>query len=352
MAEDEVIGRAKGGLARAESLSKEERSRIAQQAAEARWNKTVIAEHEGEIKIGDLVIPCAVLDDGTRVLSERAITKAFGGKRGGAHWRRKRADEDGADLPIFLSAKNISSNLSSDLAKALSRPILYRRKGMTGRTAHGVEATLLPKICRELRRLNKAEKLHPSQFGIAQQAEIIADGLSEVGIIGLVDEATGYQYVRANDALQKILQEFVAKELQPYVPTFQSDFYQEIYRLRGMEYPKDTVKRPQYFGSITNEIIYRRLAPGVLEELKRTTPRLISGRHKNKLFQRLTQNKGYPKLREHLGATITMMQLSSNWHDFMAKLDRLRPRQDLKSLSKSLQLSFDYDSAKDTGTGL
>jgi hypothetical protein len=48
-----------------------------------------------------------------------------------------------------------------------------------------------------------------------------------------------------------------------------------------------------------------------------------------------------------------MMQLSDNWHDFMAKLDRLRPRLDLKSLKKrALQLSFDYDSDKDAGTGL
>jgi hypothetical protein len=113
------------------------------------------------------------------------------------------------------------------------------------------------------------------------------------------------------------------------------------------------VKRPQYFGVLANDVVYKRLAPGVLEELKRVTPRLDSGRHKDKLFQRLTANKGYPKVREHLGAVVTMMQLSDNWHDFMAKLDRLRPRLDLKSLKKGAQqLSFDYDSAKDTGTGL
>jgi hypothetical protein len=86
---------------------------------------------------------------------------------------------------------------------------------------------------------------------------------------------------------------------------------------------------------------------------KRVTPRLDSERHKDKLFQRLTANKGYPKLREHLGAVVTMMQLSDSWHDFMAKLDRLRPRLDLKSLKKGAQqLSFDYDSNKDTGIGL
>ena len=91
---------------------------------------------------------------------------------------------------------------------------------------------------------------------------------------------------------------------------------------------------------------------GVLEELKSVTPRLGSGRHKNKLFQRLTANKGYPKLREHLGAVVTMMQLSDDWHDFMKKLDRLRPRLDLKSIKKHHQLSFDYDSKSDPCTGL
>jgi len=78
----------------------------------------------------------------------------------------------------------------------------------------------------------------------------------------------------------------------------------------------------------------------------------VSGRHKEKLFRRLTANKGYPKLREHLGAVVTMMQLSNGWHDFMAKLDKLRPRLDIKSISKPQQLSFDYDSRKDSGTGL
>ena len=158
--------------------------------------------------------------------------------------------------------------------------------------------------------------------------------------------------MRAKDALTKILEAFIAKELQPYVPTFPTDFYQEIFRLRGLDYPKDSVKRPQYFGVLTNDIVYKRLAPGVLDELKRVTPKLGSGRLANKLFQHLTTNRGYPKLREHLGAVVTMMQLSRNWHDFMAKLDRLRPRLDMHQLGRAHQLSFDYESANDSGKGL
>lgn len=163
----------------------------------------------------------------------------------------------------------------------------------------------------------------------------------------LVDEATGYQIDRAKDALSKILHAFIAKEIQPYLPTFPKDYYHEMFRLRGLSFPDDTVKRPQYFGILTNDIIYKRLAPGVLDELKKVTPKDDAGRHKNKLFQRLTTNKGYPKLREHLGAVIATMRFSVNWHDFKAKLDKYYPKFDT-----STQYSFELNSDEDDGKGL
>jgi len=353
MAKGQITGRAKGGIARAEALPAERRKEIGRKAAQARWDKAndiPTAEYIGELRIGDAVLSAAVLPDGTRVLSQAAVTRAFGPVQGG--WqKRKQADSHDGDLPSFLIAASLKPHISKEFRTLVGAPKMYRDP-RGGPIRMGLEATLLPKSCEVWLKARDAGDLTKIQMPVAARAEILMRGLAHTGIIALVDEATGYQYVRAQDALSKILEEFIAKELQPYVPTFQSDYYREIYRLRGLEYPTDTVKRPQYFGCITNDIVYRRLAPGVLEELKRVTPRLISGRHKEKLFQRLTQNKGYPKLREHLGAVVTMMQLSTNWHDFLAKLDRLRPRQDLKSLGKALQLSFDYDSTKDSGRGL
>ena len=77
-----------------------------------------------------------------------------------------------------------------------------------------------------------------------------------------------------------------------------------MFRLRDMEYPTDTVQRPRYFGLLTNDIVYDRLAPGVAEELKKANPKNEKGRRKHKNFQWLTTNVGYPKLREHLGAVV------------------------------------------------
>ena len=96
------------------------------------------ATHESCIKLGDLEIECAVLNNGKRVISERAMTRAFGGKRGGYHW--KRLKEGGADLPVYLSAKNYKPFIDNDLIVA---PIRYRRQDQN--IAHGIEATLLPK---------------------------------------------------------------------------------------------------------------------------------------------------------------------------------------------------------------
>lgn len=72
--------------------------------------------------------------------------------------------------------------------------------------------------------------------------------------------------------------------------------------------------------------MYKRLAPGVLEELKRVQERDESGRPRHKLFQRLTLNVGYPALREHLGSVVTLMKVSKDWNDFRVKIDRIHPR--------------------------
>jgi hypothetical protein len=168
--------------------------------------------------------------------------------------------------------------------------------------------------------------LRKSQTPASDAAEILVRGLARTGIIALVDEVTGYQEVRAKNDLAKILEAYVAKELQPWVQTFPTDYYREMFRLRGLEFPHSTVRRPQYFGSLTNDIVYKRLAPGVLEELKRVQVRSASGRPKHKLFQKLTTNIGYPKLREHMGSVVTLMKLSKNWDDFRLKLDQIHPR--------------------------
>lgn len=255
----------------------------------------------------------------------------------------------GADrLTNFLQGKVLSPFVSKELLALIANPIKFRHSGGGG-IAWGYPATILADLCDVVLAARRAGVLQKQQEHIADRCEILLGGFARVGIIALVDEATGFQRDRTATALARILEAFIAKELQRYVQTFPPDYYEEIFRLRGMEYPRDTVQRPRYFGILTNDVVYDRLAPGVLEELKKVNPKDDAGRRKHKNFQWLTANAGYPKLREHLGAVIATMRMSNDWHDFKAKLDKYYPRQ-----GKPTQLSFDYASeeAEDTGKGL
>lgn len=342
MTENVSTGKSKGGIARAKALSPERRKEIAAKAAAARWGDDVPnATHIGELTIGPLKLPCAVLPDGTRVISQGGITTAFGPVTGGWQHRQRAADEHSGDMPSFLVAKSLKDFIPNELRTLVSVDMRYRDP-RGGPIRVGLDAALLPQICDVWLKARDAKKLTKIQIPVGERADILMRGLAHTGIIALVDEATGYQETRAKDALSKILEAFIAKELVPYIPAFPDDFYKEMFRLRGLGYP-DTVRRPQYFGVLTNDIVYRRLAPGVLSELKRVKNE--EGKNRDKLFQRLTSNRGYPKLREHLGSIVTAMKLSDDWMDFMRKLDRLHPRYD-----ETIQLPF--DERKDDGKGL
>lgn len=346
MTDHEIKGKAKGGVARAAILSSEQRKEIAKNAAKARWSAdkddipmAAYGSIDKPLRIGDLTIPCYVLEDGRRVLVQRGMLDAMDMKQG-------TAGKGGGDrLSKFVATKAMIPFVSNDLADVINKPILFTTPG--GSKAYGYEATVLADLCDAVLSARKNGKLNYQQKHIAIQCEILIRAFAKVGIIALVDEATGYQNDRAKDALAAILEAFIAKELQPWVKTFPSDYYQELFRLRGLNFPTDSVKRPQYFGILTNDIIYKRLAPGVLEELKKETQKNNSGRSKHKLFQKLTTNVGYPKLREHLGAVIAVMRFSDTYQEFITKLDRHYPR-----YGETSQIPFSYEQEYDEGKGI
>ena len=326
-----------GGARRAQILSPERRSEIARKAAAARWGELREAiSLEGTLKIGGAEIECYVLDDETRVLARAAFVRAIG--RTGKVKGGRRYDEE-LQTPAFLTAENLKPFWPNDL-DGNSKPIFFT---YDGREMMGYKAELLPDVCDIFADADRAGVLRANQRHIADACRLLSRGLTRVGIIGLVDEATGYQRDRASNALAEILEKFIAKELRPWVHTFPDEFYAELFRLRGLDFPADSIKRPQYFGHLTNDIIYRRLAPEILERLKEVTPRAPSGRPKHHLHRRLSDNLGHPKLREHLSAVIAVMKLSSDYDDFIQKLYKVKPPFD------ELPLTFSGDVS---GTGL
>lgn len=334
----EAVGRAKGGKARAAAMTPEERREAASRAARARWSDEVVdvacGSPDQPLRIGDVEIECYVLEDDRRVLTQASFLEALGRHRK-ANVRREGGDDP---TPAILQGKSIAPYISDEIREKAT-PIKFRLPN--GGRASGYSAELLPAVCEIYLQANDDGALPSNQVHVALQAQILVRGLARVGIIALVDEATGYQEIRTHNALSKILEAFIDKELNAWISTFPPDFYREMFRLRGLNFDSGSVKRPQYFGHLTNNVVYQRLAPGVLDELRVITPKDAKGNRKHRFFQRLTTNVGYPKLREHLGSVTTLMKLSESWEDFMDKLDRIHPR-----VGETMQLPFD-----DSGRG-
>lgn len=328
MQEPSKTGRAKGGAARQASMTPEQRSEAARKAAlakremaslpVARWGSS-----DSPLRIGDAEITCYVLEDGTRVLSQEGFLGALGRARKakGGHGATATAEMGVDRVPSFLAANNLKPFISKELIESTT-PVVFRTSA--GVKAFGYRADLLPKVCRVYLEARDDGVLLAGQKHVARAADLLMRGLAEVGIIALVDEATGYQKDRAKDALAKILEAYVAKELQPWVKTFDSDYYEDMFRLRGLPYPPDNPNfRPQYFGKLTNDVVYRRLAPGVLKALKDESAK---AEKKGRLHQHLTAGYGRQSLLKHLGVVNAAMKLSDDWSGFMDKLNKLAPR--------------------------
>jgi P63C domain len=320
---DEATGRAKGGLARAAALSADERSEIASRAATARWTKDMpYATHEGFItKIeGDDGLACAVLNTGQRVLSQSGFMLALGRARQAKGRQYYKGD---VNLPAFLTAQNLKPFISNVL-EVTSSQIEFRTK--KGNRAFGYADDLLPEVCDVFIKADRAGVLKASQKHIADRANIIMKALAHVGIAGLIDEATGYQEVRDKHALQAILDKYLRKELAAWAKRFPDEFYKEMFRLRNWKWESMSVKRPSVVGTYTNDLVYERLAPGILEQLEAKNPKDELGNRKSKHHQWLTEDVGNPALAQHLHATIGFMRASATWDQFYRLMNRAFPK--------------------------
>lgn len=314
-----------GGVARKEALSKERRVEIAKKGAFARHTaKLPVATHEGPLKIGDIELACSVLATGERegdgeirVFSTRGVSRAFGSKKTGAE--KNPADSGAPRIPAFLSTSRIFPFLSAGLIARLNSPLEFRPMH-GGRTAFGYEATILPEICEALLDARKRGGLSPKQLEFAETAETMLRAFARVGVIALVDEATGFQATRDRNALQAILDAYLRQELAAWAKRFPDEFYQQIFRLRGWEWKGMHVNRPQVVAAYTKDFVYARLAPGVLAELEKRLP-IEEGRRKGKFHQLFTDDVGHPALAQHLHAVIGLMRASTTWDHFIGMID-------------------------------
>lgn len=313
--------------ARAESQTPEERSSNASRAASLRWAKEkglpVAAFDSGEnpLVIGGVPIDCYVLDDGRRVLTQESFLLSIGraAKAKGGQGVRTRVDS----TPPFLAASNLKPLIEKEITQSTTPIEFITPKGVT---VMGYPASLLPEVCRVYLAARDAKVLLPSQKHIAQRADMLVRALASVGIDALVDEATGYQEVRDKKALSALLDKYLMKEFAAWAKRFPDEFYKEMFRLRGWSYPTVSGGKPGVVGKYTMDIVYERLAPGLVEELEERNAKMENGRRRAKHHQWLTDDVGHPALSAHIQGVTWLMKASDTWDQFMRALDRAKPK--------------------------
>lgn len=197
---------------------------------------------------------------------------------------------------------------------------------------------MLPSVCYVFIDAKEKDKLHANQLHIADRCKILVRGFATIGIISLIDAATGFEKIRKQEALQEILDKYLRKEYAAWARCFPYEFYEEMFRLKGWNFDKKTMRMPGVVGRYTNDIIYDRLAPGILDELRKRNPVLETGRRKTKHHVWLTKETGYPALDNHFVGVLALMRANTKWEKFKELLERAYPR-----LGTQLALKFFED---------
>ncbi len=274
----------------------------------------LVSEYTGTMKIADVELECAVLNDGRRIIKHSDVFKALG--------RESRGNARLPDTPSFMDAKNLQPYVSSELNN-IKEKISYQDEN--GKSFQGFDAIIIPLVCELYILADEAGTVtHKNQKETVIQASIIIRSLAKVGIIALVDEATGYQNIRKAEALQAILNEYISKDLIAWTKTFPDEYYEQIFRLKNWKW--STFDRPGVVGKYTNDIVYGRMAAGLVDELKKLNSRDDKGTTKHRDHQHLSENQGRKALEMHLHSIIGLMRAADSWEELMYSINKAYPK--------------------------
>lgn len=280
--------------------------------------RSPFAKHAGTVDLGSGHIDCYVLDNNDRVLALRSAVRALTGV-------------DGSDLDSYIGVQSLRGYLDSKEVLAGALDFSIPGTQFTGR---GLRANAFLGICRAYVNALQAGALTTErQRGLAMKCAVLLAACANVGLDALIDEATGYQYERAEDALQVKLRAYVLEELRAWEKTFPDALWEEFGRLTN--WSGSLHSRPKWWGKLVLELIYEALDPDVAAHLKTTKP---SPRHGQNYHQWLTQDVGLRALIPHIHQVVGIAKTCST-------IAELKEKVALHYGKKPMQLPLRFDQA-------
>ena len=318
--EKKVTGRAKGGIARAESLTDGERKEIAKKGAIARWG--LKATHRGNFEEDfGIDVDCYVLDDEkkTAVISQSGMGLALGlSPRGNA-------------FPRFLASKGMSEVIGAQLAEKLAKPIKFQWSGLGAHgpvAVHGFDVTILIDVAKAVIQAEEEGKLNIQQKHVAKQAHIIINASAKAGIQNLVYKLAGFDATR--EQVVSAFKLFIREEAREYEKEFPDQLYQQWYRL--YELPAPEKNKPWKFKHLTLDQVYKPLAKSNGKILQLVKAQRATGKTRHKKLHQFLSEIGVKVLRQHLGELIGIAKLSK---------DRIEYENNVEKIFGE-QISFDF----------
>lgn len=308
MSKDQLTGRAKGGIARAESLAPEERRAIGRKGALARWGSQ--ATHTGNFKEEfGIDVDCYVLNDPTKtaVISQRGMGAALG------------LGISGSRLPMFVNSRRMTPYVGRILREKLENPLIFQSSSAGGNSpppskVFGYDVSILIDLCRAAVAAEEdGASINPA---VVRQAHIIVGASAKIGIKHLVYALSGY-----NPTTEEVISAFklyVQEEARKYEPEFPNELYMEWHRLYNIPVPERG--KPWQFKYLTVNHVYTPVANsnGKVLELTRIM-KAKDGDRQKKLFQFLNA-VGARALRIQLGRILEMAQSSKTQEEYEAKI--------------------------------
>lgn len=309
----DLSGKAKGGVARAKSLTKEQRSEIAKKGAAARWkDKPLKATHMGNFKDEfGIDAECYVLSDDakTAVVTKSGLAQLLG------------IGTFARDVDKLLNAGYMKDFGGPNLVEKIENPVNFQFSGQSKNinNAHGFDIDVIVDIGKALIDAKNAGALPASRIAAADAAQKLINASAKSGIKGVAYALAGYR-----PEVQEVIdafKAFVREEARQYEKEFPDELYEEWYRLYGLNRPEKG--RPIRFGQLTNMQIYVPLAKSkgkILDQIRAS--RDENGKQSDKLHLFLSEI-GVKALRQHIGKLLGVAAMSDTKEEYEQGIDKV-----------------------------
>lgn len=258
------------------------------------------AKYKGELSLGGSSVDCYVLDDKSRVISLRAAVKAI-------------AKIEGSNLGDYIGVSALKPYINKALV--LDETVEFNIPG-TQLKGRGIPAERFLDICQAyVGAFSSGELTTERQREIAINCSILLASCAKVGLIALIDEATGYQYEREKNALQIKLRAFIADELRDWEKTFPDELWEEFGRLT--KWKGKLHHRPKWWGKLVLELIYDALDPDIAEHLRNNKPKPRFGQN---YHQWLTEDVGLKSLVTHIHQIVGIAKTCNSMNELRQKV--------------------------------